>query len=277
MNAVAALPTLTLGKSFVGELLDRQRTLALYAAGMLALAAVTGLLQVLDPRLLDGVSVWVKPTKFLVSTALFAATQAWFFGLVRPERRRARSMRLLVGLLIVSASFENGWISWQASQGLHSHFNESSLLYGVMYGLMGLFAVLLTATAPMLGWEIARRPAPGIAPDYCAAVVAGLVLTFLLAVPLGGYMGSQPGHSVGAEGGRVPLVGWNRSGGDLRVAHFLSVHAQQIIPLLAAISGASGLAERSRWRVLFGGTLLFVAFTIATFAQAVAGKPLLPL
>jgi hypothetical protein len=146
-----------------------------------------------------------------------------------------------------------------------------------MYGLMGLFAVLLAATAPMLAWEIARRPAAGFAPDYRAAVIIGLALTFLLGVALGGYMGGQPGHSVGAEGGRMPLVGWNRSGGDLRVAHFLSIHAQQIIPGIALLAGAAGLPVHRRWPLLIGGTGLFLIATIGVFAQAVAGKPLLPM
>ncbi len=48
-------------------------------------------------------------------------------------------------------------------------------------------------------------------------------------------MSQQAGHAVGAEGGQVPLFGWNRSGGDLRVAHFLGIHAEQAIPLLAAL------------------------------------------
>jgi hypothetical protein len=278
MNTVAAaLPARSPGNVLVAELLDRQRTLTLYAAAMLALAGVTSLLQVVDPRLLDGASVWVKPTKFLASTATFAATSAWFFGLVRPERRRAASMRLLIALLILSASFEIVWITWQAAHGLHSHFNHDTALYDRMYGLMGLFAVVLAATAPMLAWEIARRPAPGFAPDYRAGVIVGLVLTFLLGVALGGYMGGQPGHSVGAEGGRVPLVGWNRSGGDLRVAHFLSIHAQQIVPAIALLAGAAGLSMRRRWLVLIGGTGLFLAATVGVFAQAVAGRPLLPM
>jgi hypothetical protein len=244
---------------------------------MLALAGVTTLLQLADPRLLGGVSVWVKPTKFLVSTAAFALTSAWFFGLVRPERRRAPGMRLLVGILIVSASFEIGWITWQAAQALHSHFNTESALASVMYGLMGLFAVLLTATAPMLAWEIARRPAPGFASDYRTAVILGLVLTFILGVTLGGYMSGQPGHAVGAEGGRVPLVGWNRSGGDLRVAHFLSIHAQQIVPAIALLAGAAGLSAARRWLALIAGTGLFVLLTLGLFAQAIAGQPLFPL
>jgi hypothetical protein len=88
-------------------------------------------------------------------------------------------------------------------------------------------------------------------------------------------MSQTAGHSVGAEGGRVFFFGWNRSGGDLRIAHFLGIHAQQAIPLLAA--AVAGWSVRVRWATLATGTLAYVAVTLAVFAQAVAGRPLLPL
>ena len=102
----------------------------------------------------------------------------------------------------------------------------------------------------------------------------GLVLTFLLGGGLGGYMSAQPGHAVGPEGGHVPLFGWNRNGGDLRNAHFLGIHAEQALPIIAAL--VAGGTTRIRWAVLIGGTALYVAVTLAIFAQAVAGRPLLP-
>lgn len=272
-----ALPRRAIALPLIAELLERQRTLTLYGAALLVLALVTSAAQLFDARLLDGVNVWVKPTKFLVSVAIFAITAAWFFGYVRPERRRSRLMRGTVAMLIFAGTFELIWISWQASQGLASHFNTSTTFYAIMYGLMGLFAFLLTATVLPLAWEIGRRPIEGLRPDFRAAVVIGLILTFLLGAGMGGYMSAQAGHAVGMEGGRVPLFGWNRSGGDLRIAHFLGVHAEQIIPLLAAAAGLAGLSERARWGVLAGGTAIFVLATLGTFAQAVAGRPLLPL
>ena len=259
----------------LSELLERQRTLAVYGLALLPLTLAGLVAQGLDPRLLDGVNVWVKPTKFLFSVAVFALTAAWFFGYVRPERRASPLLRSTVAMLVFSGTFELVWISWQASQGLHSHWNFDTPFYSVMYGLMGLFATLLTATALPLAWEIGRRPAYGVRRDLVAAVVIGLVLTFLLGAGFGGYMSSQSGHSVGVEGGRLALFGWNRFGGDLRIAHFMGIHAQQAIPLLAA--AASPFGARARWRLLAGGTTLFVLATLGSFAQAVIGRPLLPL
>ena len=260
----------------LNELLERQRTLAVYGLVLLLLAALALAMQSVDPRTLaSGVGVWVKPAKFLSSVGIFALTAAWYFGYVRPERRASPLMRGTVGLLLFAGSFELAWIVWQGANGLESHFNIDSAFYAVMFSLMGLFAVLLVGTTLPLAWEIARRPAPGLRPDFVAALAVGLVLTFALGGGLGGAIAANGGHSVGADAGAVPLFGWNRSGGDLRIAHFLGIHAEQAIPLLSAFVAAA--AARLRWAALIGGTALYVALTLALYAQAAAGRPLLPL
>jgi len=270
LRAVPAAP------SILGELFARQRTLARYGLALLALFGVAVLLQAIDPRTLEsGVNVWVKPAKFLFSVAVYALTTAWFFGYVRPERRRSGLMRLVIGLILIFGTFELAYIALQAARGMESHFNVTTPFYIVMYALMGLAAVLLVASTLPLAWEIARRPARGLRASFVAAIVLGLVLTFLLGGGLGGYMSSQIGHSVGAQGGHVPLFGWNRSGGDLRIAHFLGIHAQQAIPILGAL--IAGFAARARWGLLLGGTAAYTALTLAIFFQAVAGRPLLAL
>jgi hypothetical protein len=270
MASIAPMPA---ARTPLAELLERQRTLATYGLTLLALAAASFLLQTIDPRLLEsGVNIWVKPTKFLASIGIFALTAAWFFGYARPERRGSLPMRAAVGLILVGGSFELAYIGWQAAQGLESHFNTGSLFHTIMYALMGLFAVLLVGSTLPMAWEIARRPAAGLRRDYVAAVVIGLVLTFLLGGGLGGYMSSQLGHSVGAQGGHVPLFGWNRSGGDLRIAHFLGIHAEQAMPILGML--ISGFAARTRRLLLGAGAATYAALTLAIFGQALAGRPL---
>lgn len=260
----------------VSELLARQRTLARFGIALLAFAAAAVAMQAIDPRTLaSGVGIWVKPAKFFASTGVFALTAAWFFGYVREERRRAPLLRGAVAVLIGATVLELAWIVWQAANGLDSHFNFDTPFYRTMFNLMGVFAVLLIGTTLPLAWEIARRPAPGLRPDFTAAVVAGLVLTFLLGTFFGMATAQNAGHSVGMEGGRVPVFGWNRSGGDLRVAHFFGVHAEQAIPVLATLT--AGLAAGWRWAALAAGTFLYVALAFAAFAQAMAGRPLLPL
>jgi hypothetical protein len=267
------LPTF---RPLAAELVARQRHLALYGLALVMLALAGAAMQTIDPRVLaSGVNVWVKPVKFLVSVGVFALTAAWFFGYVRPERRGALLPRMAVVMLIGAGSLELLWIGWQAGNGLESHFNHDTFFFDIMYSLMGLFAVILIGSTLPLAWEIARRPAAGTRSDLIAAIVVGLLLTFLLGGGLGGYMSAQPGHAVGATGGQIPLFGWNRSGGDLRIAHFLGIHAQQALPILAAL--VAGWSVRARWAALGAGTIAYIGLTLAIFLQAVAGNPLLPL
>lgn len=260
------------------ELIVRQGTLAMYGMALLGLSIIALVLQILDPRVLEsGVNIWVKPAKFLSSIGIFSVTAAWFFGYVRPQRRNGRLMRATVAVLILAGTFELLWVSWQGANGLESHFNNGSPFHATMYALMGVFAVLLVGTTLPLAWEVGRRPALHLKKDFVAAVVIGLLLTFLLGGILGGYMSSQAGHSVGAEGGRTYLFGWNRSGGDLRIAHFLGIHAEQAIPILAALAAEAGLGRRARWAAVIVGATAYAALTLAAFAQAVAARPLFPM
>lgn len=254
-------------------MLRRQKILGGYALLCLAGAAVTWLLQVFDHREIAGVSVWLKPTKFFLSIAIFGGTAAWFFGYVRASRRSRWLMRLTIGLLILTASFELFWITWQGAHGVHSHFNFDTALTSLMYALMGVGAVLLVGTTLPLAWEIARRPIEGMEPAYHLAVVLGLVLTFALGGTLGGYISASGGSPVGPYSSAMPLFAWNQSGGDLRVAHFLGIHAQQAVPLLAAALVALG--HRRRLTVL-AGAAAYGALTIFVWLQATGGRPLIP-
>jgi hypothetical protein len=182
-----------------------------------------------------------------------------------------RRLRAAEGTLIGAATFELAYISLQAARGEASHFNTGDPLHAALYALMGVAAVALIAANLPLAWEVARRPAADADPDLRRAAALGLALTVLLGGTLGAYMGAQAGHSVGAEAGHLALAGWNRAGGDLRVAHFLGLHAEQALPLAAA--AAAGLGVRRGRLVLWLVAVAWTAATLLAFAQAVAGRP----
>jgi len=58
-------------------------------------------------------------------------------------------------------------------------------------------------------------------------VVIGLVLTFVLATASGFMLGGQqPPPGLG-----VPFLGWHIGQADARPAHFMGLHAHQLLPL----------------------------------------------
>lgn len=260
--------------SLLRILYHRQPLLAVFGWLMLALTAAGLVLQSIDPRQLDGVEVWVKPTKFFFSVAVLYLTTAWFFGYVRPENRNRPAMLYVVWMLLVFGCLEDAWIAWQAAHGLASHFNTSTRFFSVMYTLMGILAVLGVSTFLPLAWEIARRPVANLRPDYRFAVVTGLVLSFVLGGGAGIYMGSQDGHAIGIEGGHFPIFGWNRLGGDLRVPHFFGVHMEQGLPLLAA--AIATWPAPVRWFAIVMAAVIGTALAVYTFGLAITGQPFLP-
>ena len=76
-----------------------------------------------------------------------------------------------------------------------------------------------------------------------------------------------------AEG--LPFVGWATATGDLRPAHFLSLHAMQVLPLFGLWLDRRGTvhAVRPVRLAAVGYSLL----TMAVFAQALLGLPRIPL
>ena len=90
-------------------------------------------------------------------------------------------------------------------------------------------------------------------------------------------MGGRAGHSVGGKEDEpgLPVTGWSRTHGDLRVTHFLSLHALQILPLAAALIGLLPVSEMVQVALLALVIGANATLTLWTWRQALAGRPLL--
>jgi hypothetical protein len=250
---------------------------ALFWSGVIMLAAMlpSGLLALIDERLLYGISVWVKPLKFQASSALFLLTLAACFLALPPGADRTRAGRYVVWGAILAAFFEVGYITLQAARGQSSHWNFSSLVTIVMYQLMGAGALVLSSTAAVLGVMIARDRTVPIEATLRLGLVLGLVLSFVLGAGFGGVMASGTGHWVGgspSDAGGLPIFKWSRDGGDLRVAHFFGLHAMHFIPAFAWLAARSASMTRAKGAT-WAFSAVFALFTTATFVQAWLGRP----
>lgn len=239
----------------------------LFLALILPLGAAAGL----DARILDGEGIWTKPLKFAVSIAVFLLTLAAFArhlpkGLT--DNPWVRGYRVIVALSAVS---EMLWIAGAASLGVQSHYNESTPFLRQLYGFMGVVAVTLTSASLVYGVTILRNRVTSLQPALRWAIGLGLILTFVLTVPTASTLAAlTPLVGTPQSGATIPILGWSREVGDLRVAHFFATHALQIVPFLVWIFA---------WRRIGAAIAtagLFAAFTIAAYFQALAGLPILP-
>ena len=205
-----------------------------------------------DHRFIREVGIWVKPMKFMASTALFALTTVWVLKVAHSNVDQTYAYDWIVALLVATSLFEVVYISYQASQGSGSHYNVSDPFHAFMFGVMAIAAVGLTASQAWLAWEIWKEQKSADIPVETLGVIIGLVLTFVLST-ISGFMlgGNQPPAGQG-----LPIVGWHLYK-DIRPAHFLGVHAQQFIPILGLLAAKfmGSFAQTG----LIAGSLLYVA------------------
>lgn len=255
----------------IAALHRRQPALARTGLVMAALLVLCLVAMAFDARELRGVSVWVKPAKFAASLAVWCWTMAWAWTALDPAWREGRVARLVVAGTIACTAFESGWITLRAALGLPSHF-ATDVLGAAMYGVMGIAAVLLCLCAAVFGALVAWRGDTAMHRAMRAAIAAGFIVAGLLGIFTGLAIGGGTGPYVGgvaSDAGAWPPFFWSRTGGDLRVAHFLAIHAMQALPLLAWVLLRAGVAAPRAW--LTAGTAGWVGLTLGTFALARAG------
>lgn len=238
-----------------------------------ALLLLAVVLLPLDDRTVTGLPVWVKPIKFCLSLIVYVWTLGWLLAdLPAPAQRAVRRISWAVALSMVA---EIGCIYLQAARGTSSHFNAATALDGLLFSVMGIMIMVNTLATVAAVWLVWRHRPYGPA-GYVWGVRLGLLL-FLIGSVLGGMMIHLNQHTVGAPDGGpgLPALGWSTRAGDLRLAHFLGLHALQVVPLLGW-----WLAHRlPRRAVLFTwlGAACYAGLVAFLFVQALHGQPFIAL
>ncbi len=239
-----------------------------------ALLAMTLVWAAGETRMVEAQAAWAKPAKFALSFVAFFGTLAWVEARLSPAWRGSVLLRLVAGVMAVAMVGEMAWMTLMAASGQGSHFNFATPLHETMYSLMGLGAFLLVLGVAVVGVVVLRDRGARFSPALRVAVGWGFVLTFGLTVITAFTMGSIGRHvGLHPEGGAViPLFGWSAVVGDLRPAHFMALHAMQVLPLVAL-----ALRERGGVAAVWAAGAIWTALTLAVFAQALAGLPLIAL
>jgi hypothetical protein len=210
---------------------------------------------------------WIKPMKFAISFATFVWTVSLFLSVLRiPAWKRRLVRRAIVGSVTIEmlCLAAQAWRHVPAGMGTFADFL-------IFQGTTAMVWLLLVFSGNRERIKIA---------DTAQVLAIRLGITvFLLGNAIGGFILARGTHTVGAPDGGpgLPFVGWSTIAGDLRISHFIGIHAIQIIPLFAFIlwrmAPRPALARR-RAAVLAAGVVV-ACIIIATFLQAILGHPLL--
>jgi hypothetical protein len=175
-----------------------------------------------------GVNRWLKPFKFYATVGVMILTMGWLLHYLNS----AKKIKLYSWLIFISMLFENGLIITQAIRNTTSHFNITSSFNGMIFNLMGIFILLFTITVLFVCISFFKQKQFSIPGAYVWGIRLGLVL-FLFFSLEGGMMLGLMKHTVGAPDGGpgLPVLNWSTEYGDLRIAHFIGIHALQILPL----------------------------------------------
>ena len=249
---------------WIEELHQRNNILAWYAWICLIGAIICFTLSKTTSVNVNGINAYIKPTKFFLSTIIFCATMAWItFELKQPQTIKIYSIAIIAIL-----SFELIVITWQAANGRLSHFNNSSKFYSLLFSLMGIAISILTIYTLYIGYLFFVSPNIQIPIGYLWGIRLG-ILFFVIFAFEGGIMGAKMQHTIGAldNNDGIAFLNWSKKYGDLRIAHFVGMHALQVLPIIGFY------LFKTPTGILSFSCLYFVS-TTNTLINALKGLPL---
>jgi len=228
------------------------------------------------PAAFHGINPWLKPIKFSLSFSTFATTVSLLLLALRiPEWQ----LRLARRVIAVSVAFEIFSLAAQAGRAVYAtagHTLLDSFLAQMTNSMVMINTAIVTG---MFFLFCLNRVHSSLVDRPMLDALRYSVAIFLVGNAVGGYMLARGSHTVGAaDGGRgLPFVNWSTIAGDLRIAHFIAIHAIQIVPLFAYILAQMAPIPTVKQRK-FAVAALAIAVALAvgaTFVQAAMGRPLL--
>lgn len=249
---------------FIQQLKYRNETLFYYGLLCLILAAIFIILTKFTNTQVCNINAWYKPFKFAFSTFLFAWAMAWYCYYL-PNF----NIKIFNWSVIILLGFEIFYIALQASKGQLSHYNLSTPVYSALYSMMALAATIVTLYTAYIGLLFFTNTFPELPNYYLWAIRFGIILFVIFSFE-GFAMGSRLNHSVGAlnDNSNIFIIGWSKTVGDLRVSHFIGMHALQILPILSYY-------VFKNTKLTLGLSAVYGILALLTLIQALQGKPLI--
>jgi hypothetical protein len=264
-------------RAFFRELDATDPVLSRLGWALLLVIPVFATLALVVPAGTVAINPWIKPIKFSMSFSTFASTVSLLLmALQIPKWQLTLARRTIaasVALEILSLAAQ----AWRSAY----HLSGQSLLDTSLSHMTNSMVMVNTG---IVCWMLALFCANRVYTDRIdrpmVSAIRYSIVIFLAGNAIGGYMLARGSHTVGlADGGPgLPFVNWSIIGGDLRIAHFIAIHAIQIVPLFAYIlSQMSPILPVKYRRMTAGAVALAVSSAVgATFVQAALGHPLIP-
>ncbi len=231
----------------------------------------------IDDRLFENVSVWAKPTKFALATAIHYGTFALIMRGLSESLQDVWWLAAIVVFSIAFAVFEVAYIAIQAARAMGSHFNTSTPFYSAMFSLMAFGALMVLMPAPLFGSLPLLDSETTMSAPLKWAIAIGLIGGTLLTLVTASQLGANGSHFVGQPPGDhrlMPFTHWSLEIGDLRPAHFFATHMMQAVPLAGLVLSRL-LDTRLAIAAVVGFAILWGAICIAAFQNAQLGRPIL--
>ncbi|HZS08632.1 MAG TPA: hypothetical protein VFD58_27610 [Blastocatellia bacterium] len=254
------------------ELLRRNRVLAISGLCYLVLFLALAVVALFDSTLVMGINRWIKPMKFALSIAIFQWTLGWLMKHLEARRDKVRIISRGVAITMLAEIIP---IAGQAARGRISHFNADSPFDAAVFAFMGVMIALNTLLLIYTLTLFFTTPVK-VPKSYLWGIRLGLLLFIVFSLE-GGAMVARLGHSVGVPDGGpgVPFINWSTRGGDLRIAHFVGLHALQVLPLTGFLLHRFRAVRPVGWT--FAVAFAYGAMAVLLFVWAMMGRPLLAL
>lgn len=230
-------------------------------------------LSFIDERTVAGVNPWLKPMKFCLSIMIYSFTLSIILGLIDGfEKMRSWIGRCVMALMLV----EQAAITFQAARAVTSHYNTETGMDGLIFAAMGLGIGLNTILDSLVFGLMVLVPLESVPVGVLWGIRFGLMM-FIAAGFEGGTMIMNQAHTIGAADGSpgIPWFNWSREHGDYRVAHFIGLHALQILPAVGLVADRLVKSNVVRAGVVTAAAGGLAWLMWAQTQLAAAGKPFL--
>jgi hypothetical protein len=206
---------------------------------------------------------WRKPVTFGLSFGLTTITLAWISRLL-PSRRLLSASMLAVA---IGSLLEVVLVTIQRWRGVPSHFNFATPFDAFVFNLMG-FTVAVIAVGIVVLTILAMFPLDAT-PAMVLAVRASLLILIVAQVLGGAIIANGIGIDRAPNETDLAVFG---AAGAMKLPHAVTMHAIQVLPLLAMLLGALRIPARKQMGVMWLAVAAYVCLALVTVLQTFQGR-----